>query len=137
MNCAGASRNLSAFFAAAPARDESPAASRSEAVAVPEGTLETAPPEAVVEEAREVAEPEAATPDVPAALERPDLVLSGTLVFVDAEGVEHTDRDGELNLVLWVGQSGTHHRVRVEHGRFEVRFEPVDKQQFLSLGGEL
>ncbi len=67
----------------------------------------------------------------------PEGRVSGTIVVVDAEGVEHPEEDGEIKFVLWTANSGSQAKVVVRGGRFsfdpdeDVRIEVSDA----TLGG--
>jgi len=63
-------------------------------------------------------EPQAAAPAPVAAADAAlsGTALSGTLVVIDEQGVERTDLDGELQIVLWRESRGEWHKVEVRAG---------------------
>ena len=53
------------------------------------------------------------------------VLLRGTIVVTDPEGVEHATEDGSGRLVVWGGSQGTYTDVEVVGGRFELEV-PAD-----------
>ncbi len=67
-----------------------------------------------------------------------EIVVHGTIVVVDAQGIEHGEEDGSFGPIVWKGDMGAHgNPVDVVDGRFELRMVRGQKLGFrkLVLGG--
>ena len=73
----------------------------------------------------ELDEPARDTPANTAALRTDGPVLTGRVVVVGTDGTERHDLDGELTLILWVGNSGRNVDVPIEGGAFRLVLERV------------
>lgn len=76
-------------------------------------------------------EPAPAAEGAPAAL-REAIDLAGTLIVVDAQGVEHPAESGTFALVLWRGDRGSWREIEVRNGRWNTLVPP--EEPFEALG---
>ncbi len=62
------------------------------------------------------------------------ILVRGTLVVVDAQGVEHREEDGECRAVFWKGEFGEYGpTVPIVEGRFELVVDPAHRLSFSDL----